>query len=231
MKRRWIALTSGMLLAGMMFSSPAIASKAADAKAKVEDATAVVEEMLASPDKGIPHDLVRKAAAVAIFPNVIKGGFIVGGEYGRGVILRHDIKRHRWSAPAFYSIAAGSIGWQIGAQSSDIILVIRSERGLKAMLKNEFKLGADASVAAGPVGRKAQAGTDASLKTEVFSYARSRGLFAGLSLEGAKLNVLSDYNRAYYGKAVTPREILLEAAVKAPKSAHKLIDVLQKLER
>ena len=222
-------LSVQMLLCSLFIVAlPALAD---DARDKVADATDVINEIMDSPDKGIPRDLLRKAAGVAIFPGVVKAGFVFGGEYGRGVILHHDIRHNRWSSPAFFSIAAGSVGWQIGAQSTDLVLLIRSERGLKAMLRNEFKLGADASVAAGPVGRKAQAGTDIELKTEVWSYSRSRGLFAGLSLEGAKLNSLSDYNRGYYGKSLSAREILLDHNGMVSDSARKLIEALQRFSR
>jgi len=216
-----------MLCSLLIFSWPALADDAADARDKVASAIEVMNEIMDSPDKGIPRDLLRKSAGVAIFPAVVKAGFVLGGEYGRGVILHHDVRHNRWSAPAFFSIAAGSIGWQIGAQSTDLVLLIRSERGLKAMLKNEFKLGADVSVAAGPVGRKAQAGTDIELKTEVWSYSRSRGLFAGLSLEGAKLNSLNDYNRGFYGKSLSAREILLDGKAMVSGPARELSKVLR----
>ncbi len=221
-----------MLLCSLFIVAfPALADDTSDARDKVADAIDVINEIMDSPDKGIPRDLLRKSAGVAIFPGVVKAGFVFGGEYGRGVLLHHDVRKNRWSAPAFFSIAAGSVGWQIGAQSTDLVLLIRSERGLKAMLKSEFKLGADASVAAGPVGRKAQAGTDIELKTEVWSYSRSRGLFAGLSLEGAKLNSLSDYNRGYYGKSLGAREILLDRTVRVSGPARELVESLQRFSR
>jgi lipid-binding SYLF domain-containing protein len=209
---------------------PAQAAEVSKAKAvaKVDEANAVISEIMATPDKSIPEDLFGKVSAIAIFPGVIKAGFVVGGKYGRGVILHYDRKAHRWSPPAFYSIGAGSVGWQIGAQSTDLILLIRHERGLKALLDNEVTLGADASVAAGPVGRDASAGVDASMKTEIWSYSRSRGLFAGLSLEGAKINVLKDYNKAYYGKSVKPFDILYAGKVGVPKSARNLAATLKK---
>jgi lipid-binding SYLF domain-containing protein len=194
---------------------------------KIKDATDVIREIMQSPDQGIPFELLQKSAAVAIFPGVIKAGFVLGAEYGQGVILHHDVKTGRWSAPAFFAIAAGSVGWQIGAQSTDLILLIRNDRGLKAILKNEFKLGADLSVAAGPVGRKAQAGTDITFETEVWSYSRSRGLFAGISLEGARVYSQEDSNAAYYGKNISAREILLGADIKKPESATRLIHTME----
>jgi len=207
------------------------ASDASEAKDKVDDARQVIIEIMSNPDKGIPSDLLRKASAVAIFPGVVKAGLVFGGKYGRGVVLKHDKKRNTWSAPAFYSIGAGSVGWQIGVQSTDMVLLIRSERGLKSLLKSEFTLGADAAVAAGPVGRRAEASTDARLKAEVLSYSRSRGLFAGVSLEGAKINVLDEYNHAYYGKVLSSKDILLRGKALAPKSAVRLIHTLKKIAK
>ncbi|MFQ5581898.1 MAG: lipid-binding SYLF domain-containing protein [Mariprofundaceae bacterium] len=222
-----------LALTGMLLLMPAwaAADKAVSARDKLTDATDVIEEIMASPDKGIPRDLLRKAAGIAIFPNVIKAGFVFGGKYGRGVIVHHNKSSNRWSAPGFFSIGAGSVGWQIGAQSTDLILLIRSERGLKSLIKHEFTLGGDASVAAGPVGRKAEMGVDVGFKAEILSYSRSRGLFAGLSLEGAKLNVLDDYNSAYYGKSLSAREILFEGKARAPKSGVRLIQTLKKYSK
>lgn len=216
------------LLLAMLLPVGAWADDHAKAEERVEEATAVVDEIMAIRDKSIPRDLLGKVAAIAIFPGVVKAGFIVGGKYGRGVVLRRA-GNNRWSAPAFYSIAAGSFGWQAGAQSTDLILLIRSERGLRALLRNEMTLGGDASVAAGPVGRKAQAGVDASFKTEIWSYSRSRGLFAGISLEGAKISPLYKLNKAYYGKSLTSDDILVRGKVKKlPASAQKLVRILKK---
>lgn len=199
-----------------------------EAQDKVGEARDVIVDIMRKPDEGIPPSLLRKVAGVAIFPGVMKAGFVLGGKYGRGVILRHNPKNNTWSAPAFYSIGAASIGWQIGAQSTDLILLIRTQRGLKSLMNSEFTLGADAAIAAGPVGRRAEASTDASLKTEILSYSRSRGLFAGVSLEGAKINVLESYNHAYYGKQLSPRDILLRRKALAPKSGARLIHALTK---
>jgi lipid-binding SYLF domain-containing protein len=218
----------GLMLAPLAHAASSDKSKAMD---KVHVAAEVLKEIMDTPDKGIPRDLLSQASAVAIFPDVIKAGFVIGGKYGRGVILRHEPSTNRWSAPAFYSIGAGSVGWQIGAESTDLVLVIRHQRGVESLLKNEFTLGGDASVAAGPVGRSAQAGTDVALKSEVLSYSRSRGLFAGISLEGAKINPLHDYDKAYYGRKLTSREILIEHKVAPPASARQLIEELARYSR
>jgi len=205
------------------FLSTAIANEARD---KVGDAIEVIKEIQSIPEKGIPAKLLKESVAIAIFPGVIKAGFIVGGKYGKGVILHHKGARKGWSPPAFFSIAGGSFGFQIGGQSTDLILVIRNERGLKGLLRSEFTLGGDASVAAGPVGRKAEAAVDISLKAEIYAYSRSRGLFAGLSLEGAKLNSLEKMNKSYYRKKLTAQDILLNGKAIPPKSALSLMDVM-----
>ncbi len=190
-----------------------------EATQKVEDAGEVMRAIMRSSDKSIPRDLLRHAAGAAIFPGVIKGGFFLGGKYGRGLLMRHSLKTGRWSPPAFYSIAAASYGLQFGAQSTDLVLVIMNRRGMKSLVKSEFTLGVDASVAAGPIGRKAQASVDVELKSAIYSYSRSRGAFIGISLGGSKLSSLIKYNEGYYGKAFTPRQILFEGKAKAPKSA------------
>jgi len=186
---------------------------------KVEDAGEVMRAIMGSSDKSIPKDLLRHAAGVAIFPGVIKGGFFLGGKYGKGLVMRHNPKTGRWSPPAFYSIAAVSYGLQFGAQSTDLVLVIMNHRGMKGLIKSEFTLGADASIAAGPVGRKAQASVDVELKSAIYSYSRSRGAFIGISLGGSKLSSLIEYNEGYYGRALTSRQILFQGKAKAPKSA------------
>jgi len=221
----------GFLLICMLLPIYSYAADATDARDKVDDARDVIMEVMSNPDKGIPSDLLRKASAVAIFPGVVKAGFVFGGKYGRGVVLKHNKKHNTWSAPAFYSIGAGSVGWQIGVQSTDLVLLIRTERGLKSLLNSEFTLGADAAVAAGPVGRRAEASTDAGMKAEILSYSRSRGLFAGVSLEGAKINVLDSYNRAYYGKKLSPRDILLRGKALAPRSGVSLTQTLKKMSK
>lgn len=224
--RKGMLFSMALLLA--LMPAGAWADDKAKAADRVEEARQVLEEIMAARDKNIPADLLGKVAAVAIFPGVVKAGFIVGGKYGRGVVLRRSGGDNRWSAPAFYSIAAGSFGWQAGAQSTDLILLIRSERGLEALLRNEMTLGGDASVAAGPVGREAKAAVDVSFKTEIWSYSRSRGLFAGLSLEGAKITPLYDYNKAYYGRALTSGDILMQGITQLPPSAQALVDTLKK---
>lgn len=198
-----ILVTLLLLLMGLPLSQ-ALAQKEAK---KIDEATGVLMDVMAIPEKGIPPVLLGNAHGIVIFPGVIKAAFVVGGRYGTGVMLARD-EKGRWSAPVFLSIAGGSVGWQIGADSTDIILVLKSSRSVEGILKGKFTLGADAAVAAGPVGRSAEAATDVTMRSEILSYSRSRGLFAGVSLEGAALLMDADAAQSYYGKPVTPRDLL-----------------------
>lgn len=195
--------------------------------AKINDAIDVLEKMTAIPEKGIPPALLNNAYGIAVIPGVIKAGFIVGGRFGSGIVVIRDTKTGEWSNPAFIHIAGGSIGWQIGAESIDIVLVFKSKRSVENMMKGKFTLGADASVAAGPVGRQASAATDIQLKSEIYSYSRSRGLFAGLSVEGASLEVNDEANSAFYGEAAARSgNIFANKEIKAPAVVKKLKEVL-----
>ncbi|MGC2062118.1 MAG: lipid-binding SYLF domain-containing protein [Thermodesulfovibrionales bacterium] len=194
--------------------------------AKIEVAADVLKEIVLIPEKGIPPALLRNASGIAIIPDVIKAGFILGGRYGTGVLLVRD-KEGRWSNPSFVSITGGSIGWQIGVESMDIVLVFKNESTIRHMLSGKFTIGADASVAAGPVGRGGQAATDIELKSEIYSYSRSRGLFVGLSLEGAALLIDEVSNEKVYGKdGILARDIFESKELKAPESAERLRKML-----
>jgi len=196
-----------MLLLGVVSVATAQSKsvrKINDATEQSRKAAKVFTEIMAAPDKAIPHDLLDKAEAVAVFPNVIKAGFIVGGRGGRGVISRRV--RNGWSAPAFFDLGGASIGLQIGASSTDFVLLFMNQDALKGLLEDKFEIGGEGSVAAGPVGRAASASTDAQLKAGIISYSRSKGLFAGLELKGVVINPDNDDNRAVYG--LTARDIL-----------------------
>lgn len=196
-----------------LFLSLASTARADNAPAKVLDdrvweAGQVLDEIMKSPDQSIPEEMLAKCEAIAIYPNVLKGGFIVGAKFGRGVVLKKD-EAGKWGPASFSTIGGGSFGLQIGGSATDIVLVIMNERGMKSLLENNFTLGGDAAVAAGPVGRDAQASTDLYLKAGILAYSRSRGLFAGLALDGAVLTQDNNSNATYYNKSVTSREILL----------------------
>jgi len=213
------------LLCCVLFSAVCFAGKLEE---RVENSTDVINEIMGIPEKGIPSDLLKYCRAVAIFPNVLKGGFIFGVKGGKGVICAHDPETGTWSAPAFFTIGGGSWGLQIGAESIDLVLVIMSKRGLDSLLTSKVKLGGDVGVAAGPVGRRAEAGMDILFKAEILSYSRSKGLFAGLSLEGATIFQNQDANRAFYGKELSARDILIDKKINPTPLGQKLINTLQK---
>ena len=195
---------------------------------RVQSAIDVMNSIMSIPEQGIPPSLLGNAYGIAIIPSVIKAGFIVGGRYGKGVLCIRN-EGGGWSNPLFISFMGGSVGYQIGAQSTDIILVFKSNRSVEAITGGKFTLGADASVAAGPVGRHAEASTDIQLKSEIYSYSRSRGLFAGVSLEGAALQVDYQSNSAFYTMAgLLPLQILKSADLQAPPVAGDLRNVLSR---
>jgi lipid-binding SYLF domain-containing protein len=197
-------------------------------EAKINDAIEVLEEIMAIPEKSIPPALLNDADGIAIIPGVIKAGLVIGGRHGSGIVVVRN-REGKWSNPSFVTITGGSIGWQVGVQSADIILVFRSKRSINNMMKGKFTLGADTSIAAGPVGRHLEAGTDVELKAEILSYSRSRGLFVGLSLEGAALQIDDDANAAFYdNKAVKTSDILTDKDIKSPTVVKKLKEVLAK---
>lgn len=193
----------------------------------VEESGRVLEEVQKMPDTGIPDDLLKKCSAIAIFPSAVSAGFVIGGQYGQGIIMVRDEKNGKWSPPAVFNIVGGSFGFQIGGEATDLILLIMNRRSVDGILQGKFKLGVDASVAAGPVGRKAQAETDIQMKGGILSYSRSRGLFAGVKLDGAVIAENGEGNEGLYGSSLlTADNILLDNKAKMPKSADELLKVL-----
>jgi len=179
-------------------------------------AATVFGQIMDTPDKGIPKDLLEKAECVAVFPSVLKAGFIVGGRGGRGVASCRTITG--WSAPAYFTLGGASVGLQIGAQSTDFVMLFMNKDGMKSLLSDQFTLGGDASVAAGPVGRQAGASTDLKLNAQILSYSRSKGLFAGLELKGVVIKPDKDDMRDVYGEGITAKEVLTDNTIKAPGS-------------
>ncbi|MBN1526439.1 MAG: lipid-binding SYLF domain-containing protein [Candidatus Omnitrophica bacterium] len=194
----------------------------------VEESGRVLSEVQQMPDQSIPEDLMRSCSGIAVIPSTISAGLGIGGKYGQGIVMVRDERSGKWSPPAVFTLAGGSIGWQIGGQATDIVLLIMNRRSVDALLQAKFKLGADAAVSAGPVGRNAEASVDAQLKGGILSYSRSRGLFAGLKIEGAVLTQHWDADKALYGKSLSAREILIENKAKMPKSADGILKVLNK---
>jgi SH3 domain-containing YSC84-like protein 1 len=206
------------ILCALAMSAGLIPAHAQDAKLtdRLDSAAAVLEEVMASPDRGIPQSILAGAYCVVVVPHYKKGAFVIGAQYGQGAATCRT--PHGWSAPVFVRLEGGSFGWQIGGQSTDLILVAMNEHGLQHMLASKFKLGADAAASAGPVGRNAQASTDASLHAEFLTYSRSRGLFAGLDLDGTVLSQNADDTRSEYGADV-PFEGVLHGSQATPANA------------
>ena len=183
------------------------ASAREDATDRLENATAVMHEIMAAPDRGIPEEVLEHAKCVAVIPHMLKGGFVFGAKGGKGVATCRTSTG--WSAPAFITISGGSWGLQIGVEAVDVVLIIQNEKGMQKLLSSNFHVGGDASAAAGPVGRHAEAGTDWRMDVEILTYSRAKGLFAGLTLEGASIRQDTDSRHAIYGRNVSTRALLL----------------------
>jgi lipid-binding SYLF domain-containing protein len=193
--------------AALLIGTTAFAAASKDDVKRLNQSTTVLNEIRGGSDSGIPDRIWNKAECVVVIPSMKKAAFIVGGEFGSGVMSCRT--GNHWGAPVFMELAKGSAGFQIGAQSTDLVLVVMNRRGVEKLLSNKVTLGTDASIAAGPVGRMATAATDAQMTAEMLSYSRSRGLFAGIDLSGGTLKPDTDANRRFYGTAVTAREIAL----------------------
>ena len=196
---------------------------------RLKESYNVLKEILGTPDKGIPRDLLDKAECVVVYPSVKKAGFIVGGEYGRGAITCRSGANFGgpWGAPAMFAIEGGSVGFQIGGEATDFVLLIMNEKGADSVMSSKVKLGADASAAAGPVGRTASAETDIVMKAEILSWSRARGVFGGISLEGSTMRSDDGGNKKLYGKEISAKEICREGKVQTPGSGKQLIELLQ----
>ncbi len=198
---------------GAMVLALAIPARAEEEQALIDRARITVEGFTAQTDMVEMRRLLAKARGVFVAPQLLKAGFIIGGEGGSGLLLARNTQTDEWSPPAFYAMGAGSIGLQIGGEVSELMLVIMTQRGLEAILKNEFKAGADASIAIGPIGKGIEAGSTTDLNTDIYAFSRSQGLFGGVSLEGAVITARYSRNQSYYGKNVPSRDIVLGNAV------------------
>ena len=217
---------TGFLVVFLLAGNTALrADDSATLDARIQQARLVLGEIMVSPDQSIPEELLSKCKAIAIYPSVLKGAFIFGARWGKGVVLTKG-SDGKWGPVAFSTIGGINWGLQIGGQANDVILVIMNERGLDGLLSSRTTLGADASAAAGPVGRYSQAATDLSLQAGILSYSRSRGLFAGIALDGAVLTQDNDSNTAYYGKSLTSRDVLMGGAVTIKESSQGLVNSL-----
>lgn len=227
MNRLHLPVLFALVAAAFLAPPPARAAEQPEA-ARVEAAADVLEKIMEIPEKAIPPALLVNAHGIAVVPGVIKVGFVVGAQFGRGVLA---VRRAdgRWSDPVFVTLAGGSVGWQVGAQSTDFVIVFKTRRSVEGIMKGKFTLGADAAVSAGPVGRRAEAATDAQLAAEIYSYSRSRGLFAGVSLEGCAIQIDGPTAAAFYGKkGIAPKEIAEGKSPASPPAAQRLRKVLEK---
>jgi lipid-binding SYLF domain-containing protein len=200
-------------------------SRTSKAALRAQAAADVLDEIQGAPDKGIPQEVLGSAECVAVVPSLLKGGFIVGGRFGRGLASCRTPKG--WSAPAFFTVKGGSVGFQIGGQAVDLVMLIMNNDGMQHLLSSQFSLGADASVAAGPVGRHAEGNTDWKMRAQVLTYSRARGIFAGVSLAGAVINQDKDSTREFYGRMV-PFKTSLTGEVDPPAGANAFLTALAK---
>jgi len=227
MKKKHTYLMSMLFVALPMLSAPAWADNQEKDQDRLQNSGTVLKEILDVPDD-IPQDLLDKADCVVVFPSVLKAAFIVGGSYGRGAMScreGEDFKGH-WGAPTMMALEGGSFGFQLGGEATDFVLLIMNERGASAILKSKVKLGGDASVAAGPVGRTASAETDATLRADILSYSRARGAFAGIALEGSTIRPDGGANRQIYGQKIPAKQIVRSGKVAIPADARKLVSTL-----
>jgi lipid-binding SYLF domain-containing protein len=226
--RKSLAFLSSIVFAVLpLFAEVASASDKTKDDSRLRNCGTVLREILDVPDN-IPQDLLDKADCVVVFPSVLKAAFIVGGSYGRGAMSCRKGEEFRgpWGAPTMMALEGGSFGFQIGGEATDFVLLVMNEGGARGILSSKVKLGADASVAAGPVGRDSSADTDVSLRAEILSYSRARGLFAGVSLEGSTIRPDNGDNRRVYGRNIPAKEIVLSGDVAAPTAAQQLISTL-----
>ena len=196
--------------------SHVVIAQASDEAKRIAEASIVLEEIMAAGDKAVPRSIMENAEGIAVFPSLIKGGLVVGGQRGRGVLSVRNQKHGGWSSPAFLTITGGSIGAQFGAQAIDLVLVINNQRVLEQLVKNQFKIGADLAVTAGPVGRDASASTDIQLRAQILSYSRARGLFAGVTLNGSTISQDRDANERFYGMGYRTGQIVFDGLGGSP---------------
>ena len=217
---------------GLLWASPLPAAEDTKEAKRLQNCGTVLKEILDIPDD-IPQDLIDKAECIIVYPSVLKAAFVIGGSYGRGAMTCRTGENFNgpWSAPSMMALEAGGIGFQIGGQATDFVLLVMNERGAHSILSSKVKLGADAAVAAGPKGRNAQAATDVTLRAEILTYSRSRGLFAGVSLEGSTVRPDNDANERVYRKKVVAEDVIFKGVVPVPPSARRLVSYLNRRAR
>ena len=226
MRRFIVGLTAlSLAVSSCQFAVAGVSGKVMD---RFERSGQVMQEMIGAPDKGIPKGMLDHARCVAVVPSLKKGGLGVGARFGHGFVTCRRGMTGSWGPVSSFKIAGGTFGFQIGLESVDVVLLFVNQRGVEKLLQDQFSLGGDASISAGPIGRTAEAGTDILLRSEIYSYARSRGLFAGVALDGARMYQDGDVNKDLYGREIKPQDILIAQKVGMPPGAAHLIGVLNK---
>jgi lipid-binding SYLF domain-containing protein len=222
--KKFLASVTILCFSILCFSTFLSAEDKQDDVDRLQKSAEVLQQIMATPDKGIPEEVLDNAKCVAVVPHLIKGGFVFGAKHGRGVATCRTA--HGWSAPSFFTVTGGSWGAQIGVEGVDLVMLVMNDKGMQQLLNSKFQIGGEASAAAGPVGRHASADTDWKLNTEILTYSRSKGAFAGVTLEGAGIAQDEEAIREMYGKDYTPRQIL-SGTVAAPPSAHQFLSVVE----
>ena len=226
MNRRIFIGATALFLFSTFFCGAALSANS-KLENRLDECAYVLDEIMMMPENSIPDDLLKKCEAIGVFPSTVSGGFMVGGRFGQGIIITRDPETRKWTAPAFFTIGGASFGFQIGGQATDLVFVVTTRRGINSLVNDKVTLGTDAAVAAGPLGRKAEVATDVLMKASILSYSRSKGLFAGVALQGAVVSANKDDNKSTYGPDVTVEDIL-NGKVKATAEAQKLINTINK---
>ena len=222
-----VTFTIVLLVSSLGLHAVSAKGTADDYRDRAQNAASVLTEIMQIPEGGIPNDLMGRAHAVAVIPHVVKGAFGIGGEYGKGLVSTR-LENGHWSTPAFIKIGGGSFGLQLGVEATDLVLIFTDREGFRGLLDGKVKLGADAAVAAGPVGRDASASTDVLLKSPVLAYSRSKGLFAGISLDGAVVSINDSANKKVYGKEITAQDILYHGKARMNDIVSPFVQALEK---
>ena len=225
--RAWRAVSHIFLVLALMGLAAPARAEGHEARTRIDSAAAVVRHLMAAPDSGIPQELLENATAIAVIPHDVRGAFFFGGSYGKGVVSQR-LKNGSWGPPCYIDLTGGSFGLQFGVSSTDYVLVFTNSEGIRPLLRGRLKLGVDASVAAGPVGRTAAAGTNVLLESAVYTYSRSKGVFAGVALNGAALTIDRHANRDVYGRNVTTRDILVRDTVPVTPTVRPFVDTLDR---
>ena len=225
--RKVLIFTVAVCLSSLCLSGLGWAADKNDAQDRLAKSATVLQEIIATPDKGIPEEVLAKTKCVAVVPNMVKGGFGFGGQHGRGVATCRT--QSGWSAPAFFTLSGGSFGLQIGVEGVDLVMLAMSDQGMQALLSSKFKVGGDVSAAAGPVGRHAEAGTDWKLDTPILTYSRAKGVFAGVTINGSVIEQDKDATKAFYGRDLTTQE-LLAGKVPPPPAARDFLNAVARAQ-